>query len=316
MSSKLQNLIKSEFKKANAKSFLFFLIFSSLIWLIVQFSQQYTEILDIPIVYENFPQDKLIEEKENHLEIRVQQTGFQLAWLKVFKPEVTINLDELPSDSTYLKYNLLENHYDLVKDIPIDLNKAEFLEKEIRIPFHMKDTKKVPIISKIDITYAPGYSSEEKLILMTDSVQISGTQAHIDSVSKVYTKPLKLENVDSDLLEEVQLEQPENVVLYQSEIYFKLDVEKFTEKQMKIPVEVVNAPPNMEVSLYPAEVTVNFKVNLDKYQQIGQLDFLIVCDYKDLENNSEFFIPKVEEQPDFIQNLRLSPRTIDYIIKK
>src|SRR5690625_7765721 len=87
MPSQLKEFFKSEFKKANVKSFLFFLIFSSLIWLIVQFSQQYTEILEIPIKYQNFPQDKLIEEEENHLEIRVQQTGFQLAWLKIFKPE-------------------------------------------------------------------------------------------------------------------------------------------------------------------------------------------------------------------------------------
>jgi len=316
MPSQLKEFFKSEFKKANVKSFLFFLIFSSLIWLIVQFSQQYTEILEIPIKYQNFPQDKLIEEEENHLEIRVQQTGFQLAWLKIFKPEITINLAELPSDSTYLRYNLLENHYDLVKEIPIDLNKAEFLEKEIHIPYQMKDTKKVPIIPQIDIKYAPGYASEKELILMTDSVQISGTQVNLDSISEIHTRPLNLENVDADLLEKVKLEEPENIVLYQREIYFKLDVERFTEKQMKIPVEVINSPPNIEVSLYPSEVTITFKVALEKYQQIGQLDFLIVCDYKDLENNSDFFIPKVIEQPDYIQNLRLSPRTIDYIIKK
>lgn len=316
MSSQIKKFLKAEFKKANVKSFLFFLLFSSLIWMIVQFSQQYTEILVIPVVYENYPQDKLIEEKGNNLEIRVQQSGFQLAWLKTFKPKVPIDLAELPYDSTYLRYNLLENHYDLVKEIPIDLNKAEFLEKEIRIPYHMKDTKKVPIVSQIDIKYAPGYSSEEKLILMTDSIQISGTQANLDSISEVYTKPLKLENVKSDLLEQIKLEEPENIVLYQGEIYFKLEVEKFTEKQMNIPVEVTNAPPNIEVSLYPAEVTVNFKVDLDKYRQVDELDFVIVCNYKDLERNTDFFIPKVIEKPDYIQNLRISPRTIDYIIKK
>lgn len=316
MSSQLKKLLKSEFKKTNVKSFLFFLVFSSLIWFIVQFSQQYTEILVIPVVYENFPQDKLIEEKETNLEIRVQQSGFQLAWIKAFKPKVTIDLAELPSDSTSLRYNLLENHYDLVKEIPIDLNKAEFLEKEIRIPYNMKDTKKVPIIPQIDIRYAPGYGSEEKLTLMTDSVQISGTQANLDSISEVYTKPLKLNNVNSDLLEQIKLEEPENIVLYQGEIYFKLEVEKFTEKQMTIPVEVTNAPPNIEVSLYPAEVRVSFKVNLDKYRQVDKLDFMIVCDYKDLERNTDFFIPKIIEQPDYIQNLRISPRTIDYIIKK
>lgn len=316
MSSQIKKFIKSEFKKTNVKSFLFFLVFSGLIWMLVQFSQQYIEILRIPVKYENFPQDKLIEEKGSHLEIRVQQTGFQLAWFKFFRPKVKVDLSTLPSDSTYLRYNLLENHYDLVKNIPIDMNKAEFLEKEILIPYHMKDTKKVPVISQISINYAPGYSSEEKLTLLTDSVQISGTQSDLDSISKVYTKPIKLTDVNSDLLEKIQLEEPDNINLYQDEIFFKIGVEKFTEHQMEIPIEVINAPPNVEVSLYPSSVIVNFKVSLARYQQIDKLDFRIVCDYKELNNNQKFFIPRIIEQPESIQAVRLSSRTIDYIIKK
>src|SRR5699024_341230 len=176
MAPQIKKIIKSEFKKANFKSFLFFLLFSSVIWLIVQFSQQYTEILEIPVKYENFPQDKLITEKESTLEIRVQQSGFQLAWFNLFTHKVKLDLSELPADSSYLKYNLLENHYDLVRNLPIDLNKAEFLEKEILIPFQMKSVKKVPVIPEIQIKYAPGFSSEKKLTLLTDSIQISRSE--------------------------------------------------------------------------------------------------------------------------------------------
>jgi|SRR5690625_358626 len=316
MTSQIKNLIKSEFKKNNAKSFLFFLIFSSIIWLIVQFSQQYTQILEIPVEYENFPQDKLIETKGDQLEIRVQQTGFQLAWLRLFKPTVKIDLSKLPADSSYLKYNLLENYYDLSKSIPIDMNKAEFLEKDILIPFHKKNTKKVPVIAQKDITYAPGYSSEEHLVLLTDSIYISGTGSDLDSISQVYTKPIKLRDVNTDILEKIQLERPDEINLYQDEIYYRLEVEKFTERQMEVPVEVINAPPGTEINLYPSSVEITFKISLARYHQIDAMDFKVVCDFKELREDQKFFIPQIIEKPESVQAVFMSPRTIDYIIKK
>ncbi len=316
MASQIKKILKSEFKKANFKSFLFFLLFSSVIWLIVQFSQQYTEILEIPVKYENFPQDKLIKEKGSTLEIRVQQSGFQLAWFKLFAHEVKIDLAELPTDSIYLKYNLLENHYNLVKNLPIDLNKAEFLEKEILIPFQMKSVKKVPVISKIEINYAPGFSAEEEITLLTDSIQISGAQPVLDSIQEVYTKAVTFDDVKEDLLEEVSLEKPEKASLYQDKIHFRLEVEKFTERKMNLPIEVVNAPPNIQISLYPSEVELSFKVSLAKYNLVEPLDFQVVCDYKDLMDDQEFFVPKIIQKPDYVQGIHISPRTIEYIIKK
>jgi len=316
MAPQIKKIIKSEFKKANFKSFLFFLLFSSVIWLIVQFSQQYTEILEIPVKYENFPQDKLITEKESTLEIRVQQSGFQLAWFNLFTHKVKLDLSELPADSSYLKYNLLENHYDLVRNLPIDLNKAEFLEKEILIPFQMKSVKKVPVIPEIQIKYAPGFSSEKKLTLLTDSIQISGSQEVLDSVSEVHTKTVNFEDVDQDLLEEVGIKKPKKISLYQDKIHFRLEVEKFTERKMQIPIEVINAPPGININLYPAEVELSFKVSLAKYNLVEQLDFQIVCDYKDLIEDQEFFVPKIVEKPDYVQGLHISPRTVEYIIKK
>lgn len=316
MPSRIKELIKAEFKKNNVKSFFFFLIFSTLIWLIVQFSEQHTELVNIPVHFENYPKDKLIEQDESKLEIRVQQTGFQLAWLKMFKPDVKIDLSTLPADSSYLRYNILENYYELARSIPIDMNKAEFLEKDILIPYHLKSTKLVPLVSKIKINYAPGFSSEEELTLLTDSIQISGSKSVLDSVQAVYTKETTFRDVNADLLEKIKIQTPKNTILYQDEAYFRLKVERFTERQMEIPIEVINAPSNLKVSLYPSSVEVKFKVSLARYQQIEELDFRIVCDYKDLQDDQKFFLPRVLEKPESIQALQLTPRKIDYIIKR
>src|SRR5699024_5798157 len=144
-----------------------------------------------------------------------------------------------------------------------------------------KNVKKVPVIPEIQIKYAPGFCSEKKLTLLTDSLQISGSHEGLESVSEVHTKTVSLEDVDQDLLEEVGIKNRKKHSLYQDKIHFRLEVEKFTERKMQIPTEVINAPPGININLYPAEVELSFKVSLAKYNLVEQLDFQIVCDYKD-----------------------------------
>lgn len=312
-----KEIIKSEFKKSNVKSFIFFLIFSSIIWLIVQFSQPYTEVLKIPITYENYPQDKMIDDKGTHLEIRVQQSGFQLAWYKLFDPKLDIDLSKLPAEEDHLKYNLLENHYEIAKSLPFDMNKAEFLEKEIHIPFQLKSTKKVPVVSQIRIKYAAGYDSEDSLAIIPDSMNISGPSSVIDTVTRVYTQALTLKEVKNSLSKKIPLKGiMEEVSFAQENVQYKLAVEKFTEKELEIPIEIINAPSQADISLYPGTVKVNFKVSLKKYNQVNDRDFKIKVDYKEIAEDKNFLIPKIAEKPEVVHAVRMSPKKIQYIIRK
>lgn len=314
---RFKKFVRSEFKKSNVKSFAFFLVFSSLIWLIVQFSQQYTEIIKIPVLYENYPQDKLIDEKKGNLEIRVQQTGFQLAWFRFFGPNLKIDLSKLPSDSLNLHYNLIENHYDLAKKLPIDMNKAEFLDKEILVPFQLKTNKNVPVISNVEVKYAKGYSSENEFHIFPDTVQISGPKSALDSIHNVETVKKKYKDLNRSLLDEIELVSPlQGVNPTPERVNFKLDVEKFTENELEIPIEIVNAPANLEISLYPQNIKVKYQVSLKRYKQIDKRDFRIVVDYRELIEDQNFLLAKAIKQPEAIQNIVLSPKKVQYIIKK
>lgn len=317
MLKQIIKIIRAEFKKSNVKSFLFFLGFSSVIWLLVQFSRTYNEVLTVPVSFENYPKDKLIEKEGDNLDIRVEQNGFQIAWFKLFRPQVSIDIEDLPQDSTYFVYKIKDHQAELNRKFPMDINKVDFLNTEIRIPFQFKKEKKLPIVSNVKIQYAPGYSSEETLEFDPDSVMVSGKEKVIDTLTKVYTKKLTLKNVKKTLEGEVELDDFDTAItLYEEKVAYNLPVEKFTERQLTIPLTVINVPPGEVVNLYPPSVDVRFKVSLERFKQIQSIDFQLVVDYNDISEDNSFVIPKITKSPRIIKGIDISPRKVQYVIRK
>lgn len=317
MLDKFKKTIRGEFKRANLKSFVFFLGLSTVIWFFVQFSKHYTEVLTVPIKYQNYPKDKLINEEGSLLKLQVKQTGFQLVWFKLFKPTVYINLSALPADSTFLRFDINSNHSELVKELPSDFNNVQFLDNAIQIPFQLQAVKTVPIASKIRIQFAAGYSAEKAIRLIPDSVKISGPEKLLDSVTKIYTAAINKQQVETDLNAVVKLKKPfKDVALYRREVNYSLAVEKFTEREITIPITMINAPSNATISLYPSTVSVVFNVSLQRFHQIQRMDFEVVCDYNDIVENQKFLIPRIEAKPELIKNIRLFPQKVQYVIKK
>ncbi len=317
MIDQLKKIIKSEFKRSNAKAFFFFLVFSSILWLLVQFSKTYTEVVEIPLQFVEYPKDKLIVPKAENIRVEVEQNGFQLAWLNFFKPSMKVNLSDLPADSSSLVYNLPEHRMELARKLSLDIIHADFLDTEIRIPYETKSIKRVPVVSKVQVNYAPGYSSENKGIVVPDSVTISGPSSVLDTITHISTVSTVKKKVDKNLVSKVKLQKIDpKVAFYEDAVEFQLEVQKFTERKMKIPLTVVNAPTGVTLNLFPTTVEVTFMISVEKYELIKPIDFTIVCDFSEISEEQDFFIPQIETQPDFIKNATLSPRKIHYIIKR
>lgn len=317
MIDQLKKIIKSEFKRSNAKAFFFFLVFSSILWLLVQFSKTYTEVVEIPLQFVEYPKDKLIETKTDNLRVEVEQNGFQLAWLNFFKPSMKVNLSDLPADSSYLVYNLPEHRMEIARKLSLDIIHANFLDTEVRIPYETKSIKRVPVISKVEVNYAPGYSSESKGVIVPDSVTISGPSSVLDTIMHISTVSAVKRRVDKNLASKVKLEKIDpKVAFYEDAVEFQLEVQKFTERKMKIPLTAVNAPTGVTINLFPTVVEITFMISVEKYELVKPIDFNIVCDFSEISEEQDFFIPKVETQPDFIKNISISPRKVHYIIKR
>ncbi|MFD1096533.1 CdaR family protein [Salegentibacter chungangensis] len=308
------------FKKGNLKTFSFFLIFSAVIWVFVQFSKEYTQVVQIPVKYVNAPLDKSIsEDKPRFLELRLQDNGFVIFWdFKIFKPSLSIDLSTALEKNGQLIY-VLENHRDTIAEqLGIDFEKSRFLTDEIVIDFQLKKEKKIAVIPQTELSYAVGYSAGERVSIDPDSIKVSGPENVIDTISRVKTLPLILNNISKDLSGEIALDTTNLGMLsfYKNKVKYSQKVEKFTEGKMKIDVEVLNVPPEINLVIFPKEVVVYYQVNLEDYEKVNASDFEVICDYASLQRGDDFMIAEIVKKPDYVNNLRLNERKIQFIIKR
>lgn len=309
---------KTPFKRKNLKAFSFFLIFAVFIWLIVQFSKTYEQTITVPLVLENSPKDKLIDKEEASLRFSVQENGFSLAWLKLFNSSVKVNLDKLPATKSNLLYIVQQQKDSIKKALDISTTKIQFIEDTIAIPYLQKSVKTIEVLSNIAVSYAPGFSSQQRLSLKPDSVKISGAQKSLDTILFITTENLSLKNVKSNQKGKVGIDTTnfKNINFYQSTVEYNLDVEKFTEGRIEVPIEVINNPKNTEISIFPKKAVVIFRVSLKDFESISKNDFSVVCDFSAIEKEQNFIIPKLVKKPKHISDARLNINKVQFVIKR
>ncbi|WP_205589263.1 YbbR-like domain-containing protein [Mesonia aquimarina] len=309
---------KIPFKRKNLKAFSFFLVFAVFIWLIVQFSKDYEQTISVPLILENSPKDKLVEKKQEVLRFSVQENGFSLAWLKLFNSSIKVDLENLPASKSNLLYIIPQQKDSIKQILNIKTNNIRFLEDTIAIPFLQKSTKKIAVKSSIKVSYAPGYSSQKPLAILPDSIKISGSIKNIDTISEIFTEELNLKNIKADQKGSVALDTTtiSQVSFYRTKVDYTLDVEKFTEGRVEVPIEVINNPENTDISIFPKKVVVIFSVSLKDFELISKNDFSVICDFSEIEKEQNFIIPKLIKQPKFISDARLNINKVQFIIKR
>ncbi len=310
---------RPRFKKESAKTFGFFLIFSAVVWVLVQFSKTYTQLIEIPVNYTNAPLDKSIsEERPDHVDLQLQDNGFSIYYFKIFNPKLDIDLSQARETNDKLVYTLKNHLSEIEEQLKIDFEKSLIVQEEIVVPFQFKKEKMIKVVPQIEVSYAVGFSAENPVELRPDSIKVSGPEKIIDSIETVKTLAVKLSKVNQNLDGSVKIDTTGLGALsfYENSVKYFQKVEKFTEGSAEIPVEVINVPENLNLAYFPKSVIVYYQVNLKQFESISAADFRVVCNYKDVKKGDDYMIAQIAEKPDFINNVRLNERRIQFVIKR
>ncbi len=312
-------LKRKSFKKSSLKTFSFFLFFAAVIWILVQFSKTYTQIIEIPVHYINVPLDKSIsDEKPTHVDLQLQDNAFNIYYYRIFNPELTIDLSQAGESEKNLVYRL-ENHIaEIEEQLKVDFEKSRIIQEEIVIPFQLKKEKMVKVLPNIEVNYAVGYSANEPVRLEPDSVKVSGPEKIIDSIITVPTKSIRLNKVNQDVQGTVEIDTSQLGMLsfYDNSVKYYQEVSKFTEGSAEIPVDVINIPEGLNLAYFPKTVMVYYQVSLQLFEEVNASDFRVVCDYNSVNEGDDYMIAQIEEKPGFIRNIRLNERRIQFVIKR
>ncbi|TBW26758.1 YbbR-like domain-containing protein [Gramella sp. KN1008] len=310
---------RPSFKKSSLKTFSFFLGFATVVWVLVQFSKTYTQLIEVPLKYINAPLDKSIsDERPDHVDLQIQDNGFSIYYYRIFNPQLTIDLSRAQETENNLVYQL-ENHLtEIEEQLKIDLEKSRIIQDEIVIPFQFKKEKMVKVLPNIEVNYAVGYSADQPVRLKPDSIRVSGPEKIIDSIITVPTKSIQLNKVNNDLEGSVKIDTSNLGMLsfYENSVKYFQPVSKFTEGSAEVPVDVINIPEGLNLAYFPKTVIVYYQVNLKEFDKVSASDFRVVCDYKSISEGDDYMLAQIEEKPKFVNNLRLNERRIQFVIKR
>lgn len=319
MLKKTKSGTRRRFKKTDINSFIFFLVFAVVIWIFVQFSKQYNEVINIPVQYVNIPPDiMLADDNPRILKLRMEKTGFKIAWYSLFPPTLYVDVSRAAEQDGKLLYFIDENRSDIISQLDIDFDDSRFVKDVLAINFQQKKEKKLKVIPRVEIEFAVGYSAREALQTEPDSVVVSGPDGLLDTLSVLYTEKLSLSKVKSDVSGTVKIDTSgmRGLTLYRPSINYEVEVEKFTEGSVRVPIELINVPEDLNVVIFPKETLLFFQVNLQDYSKVSPSDFRVVANFDGLQKDQDFLIPEIVQKPDFTANLRINEKKIQFIIKK
>jgi len=288
------------------------------VWILVQFARDYSKDITFQVNYTNAPKDKLILDGEHTLKAEINSSGFKIMFLELWTPELDVNLASLDTVSSRFIFSVQDNKKEISRLLKISQTTTRFLQDSISIPFEQKAVKKVLVIAPFEIGYAVGFSNVDSLRVSPDSITISGPKAILDTIKNLNTQPIRLKQVNKSLAGQVFLDTSnyKNVTFYNTKLTYKLEVDKFTEGKITVPITLINVPDNINVTIFPREVAIIYQASLHSFDSIQANDFKVTEDFNELDRTSDYFIPKITKKPLEAMQVRLSSTKIQYIIKQ
>ncbi len=327
----IEDNIRKFLDKKNLKAdrrliiFLFFVVLSTIFWFLNRLEEEYVTEISLPVRYTDFPDDKiLVNDLPNHFDLRVRAHGYKLLEYKIsnkFLP-FSINVNSLTlrmhSQSNYAKFFSLTRllHRDIEDQLRSELEIVSISPDTLFFEFADRIFKKVPVVSQLNLVPASQYMIKGNIQFDPDSITISGADPIVDTIYQVYTKQLDLLDLNANYTDEIDLTKINNVNFSDEEVNVIINIEKFTEGSQKVKLNVINVPDSLIIKTFPKEIMVNYFVALSDYEKVLPQLFEAVVDYNEIANQGNKLNISIQNFPDYIQSLRFSPKSVEFIIER
>lgn len=309
-----------KYKATKLRSIIFFLLLALVFWALTKFSKESTAAIQAKLDFTNIPTSVSIsEENLNYLNFDVTANGFQFLSYKLNEPTIQIDVSKYYTEGDSV---VVLSNSELNTEVSAQIDKNTRLYNvsidELAIRLDHIISKKVPVIFNAQLNFKEGFRSTSAATIEPDSVLVSGPSEALGSIMGIHSEAFSQDNVSETIETTVNLVHPEpsDLKIQTREIRVKVPVEEFTQKQVLVPVEVVNVPADVTLKLLPDKVNVRFEVSVSRFNAISANDFQMVCDYAEKTLAESFMIPKLVQQPDGIHHLELDTKKIEYLIFK
>lgn len=298
------------------------LLIATTLWFLDALSKNYTTTLSYNVKYVNPPENLfLANNPPSKLDLRVEAHGFTLLRHKLafsFSPILldlsafTENMESVNNDVRVTSESLIRR---IGNQVSNEISIAEVSPEAILLRFDTLETRLVPVEAKITLNFKPQFNLSGPLLIKPDSIEISGPAGALDTITFLPTVPVTFDDLETSIEQLISVEHPVRTQLSPEKVLLSVPVEKFTEKKITLPVQIINIPEDVQIKLFPPNVTISFMVGLSSYENITSADFTATVDYNQVSTDKETLEVQVEATPLYIQQVKVTPSSVEYLIE-
>lgn len=302
--------------------FVLCLFLATALWFLNALSKDYTTTVSYPVRYVNPPQNMfLTSNPPAKFQLQVNAYGFSLLRhkLSLSASPVILDLTTIRQEEdgfenivTVQTQNLINR---ISEQVSGEITITDITPKVLTLIFDSLESKTVPVEANIKTDFKSQFFQKGPVAFSPESVQISGPASVLDTLQSLETEFAEIKGIDSDIEKTLKINHPENTDISQKKTTLQIPVERFTEKEISVPVQVRNKPEDLNIKLFPSEVKVSFLVGMSEYENITAADFRAFVDYNEADHNTETLEINIESKPPFIQLRRISPQAVEFLIE-
>ncbi|MCD7898945.1 MAG: YbbR-like domain-containing protein [Bacteroides sp.] len=318
---RLSNQIKDFLLSPKSKEFLIFLGFflvAGAFWLLQTLNDDYETEFNIPLRLRNVPDNVVLTiEPPSQLRVLVKDKGTVLLNRKVSKSffPITLDFNDYQGTNNYVRIP----SSDLEKKIQSQLGSPRLLSIKpdtLEYIYTTGQSKRVPVVLTGKISAGRQYYIADTII-RPDSVTVYAPSRMLDTIKVAYTDYVHLTDISDTVAHLARLRTLRGAKYIPDQVSLRFPVDVFTEKTVEVPVIGTRFPSDRVLKAFPSKVKVTFQIGLSRFNTVTAEDFVISAPYSELLRvpQSEKYRLKLEIYPRGINNIRISPEQVDFLIE-
>ena len=297
---------------------------ATVFWFLNALSKTYTEDINVPVSFVNFPNNKTLASKPpEQFDLKIEAHGFTILRYKLsfFFVPLEFNVNEMTRNRmTESNKNsfafpsrqfLTELSYQMSNEVKIQSMSPDTLF----FRFDQMGQKRVRVKPVLKINLKKQFEISGDTKITPDSILVHGPQSVLDSLRFIPTETLLLEGANHTVSSQSRISPIKGLYFETPSVKVNIPIEEYTEEQLSVPVVLANQPPDLKVKLFPSKVKISFQVGLSRFSQIHPEDFKLSVSYSDIKEGKLRLKINPELNPAYIYALKINPEELEYLIE-
>lgn len=303
--------------------FIVFLTISTAIWILIKSGESRHDKLEYEINITNAPKGLSITLSSDKVMADVSGSGITYLFSQirsVFNSRTVIDIDyesfTLSSDGLVLEPHKLKEIIENQTYSGVEIRSVSPERITMKAENNIKKVIQViynPLVLLKDSTSYKVYDSG----VVPTTVTVEAPQSILDTLSAIYVADSVFSNVSESFEAMLPLKQIPNVKILKDNVKVNVEVDLITYDTRKVKIKAVNLPNGIQLTTFPDEVEVSYKVRSSVIDSIKSSDFNVVVSYdKSMQTGHQCEVKLLPNYPKDVKVINIKPRLVEYMIEQ